>query len=187
MNLLPVLEGILFLSGEEGMTSIDIQVLLDIDDKEFDKLINNLKESYNNENRGIQLEYLGNKWKLTTKKEHREYYEKMTNKEVNSNLSPATLEVLAIIAYNQPVTRIKVDEIRGINSSHLVRKLLLKNLIEECGKSDGPGRPNLYRTTDFFLDSFGLKTLDELPQLKEVEISDEEKNLFESKYKETCQ
>lgn len=185
MELLPVLEGILFLSGEEGITDIRLQELLLIKEEELSNLINELKKTYQDKNRGITLEYYGNKWKLTTKKEHRDYYEKMVSDEVNDTLSPSALEVLAIIAYNQPVTRTLVDEIRGINSSHFIRKLLLKNLIEECGKSDAPGRPNLYRTTDFFLDSFGLKTIEELPELKEVEITDEEKNLFESKYKET--
>lgn len=185
MNLIPIIEGILFLVGDEGIEFDKLKEILDIEEEKLKELLRDLINTYKDPNRGIKLEYLGNKFKLTTKKEHKEYYEKLTNDEINSTLSPAALETLAIIAYNQPITRIKVDEIRGINSSHQIRKLLLKNLIQECGKSDSPGRPNLYSTTDLFLDYFGLQTIDELPVLEEVELDEEEQNLFESKYKET--
>ena len=105
-------------------------------------------------------------------------------KEANSLLSNAALETLAIIAYNGPVTRVEVDEIRGINSSHLVRKLLLKNLIKDVGRSDKPGRPILYNVTENFLDYFGLQSIEDLPKIEEKVEEDLEKDLFESKYKE---
>ena len=91
---------------------------------------------------------------------------------------------LAIIAYNEPITRIQIDEIRGINSSQMVRNLIAKGLIENSGKSDLPGRPNLYKTTDFFLDYFGINSLNQLPQIELPDSDDTETNLFESKYKE---
>lgn len=184
MNLLPVIEGILFLVGDEGIKLEELKNVLDIEEEKLKELIKELKEDYESPNRGIKLEYLGNRLKLVTKKEHKEFYETLVNEEINSNLTPASMEVLAIIAYNQPITRVKVDEIRGTNSSHLVRKLLLKNLIKDLGKSDAPGRPILYGTTDQFLDYFGLKTIEELPALEEIKVEDEEKDLFESKYKE---
>lgn len=185
MDLLPVIEGILYLVGDEGISFDELKNILNIEEEQLNELIDTLKEEYSSPKRGIKIENLGNKYKLTTKKEHKEYYEILTNEEINSSLSPSAIEVLAIIAYNQPITRVKVDEIRGINSSHLVRKLLLKNLIKDLGKSDSPGRPIIYGTTDQFLDYFGLKNIDELPPIEEIEINDEETDLFESKYKET--
>jgi len=185
VNFKPVIEGILFLVGSEGIDLNQLKDILEIEDDKLLKTLEELKEDYKKEDRGIKIEMLGNKLKLTTKKEHKEFYERLTEEEISSCLSPAALEALVIIAYNQPITRVKLDEIRGVNSSHLVRKLLLKNLIKEVGKSDTPGRPNLYGTTDQFLDYFGLKTIEDLPKIEEEEIVDEEKNLFESKYTET--
>lgn len=102
----------------------------------------------------------------------------------DNTLSQAALETLAIIAYNEPITRIVVDEIRGINSSHMIRKLVSMDLIEEKGRSDSAGRPILYGVTDKFLDYFGLANTSELPKIEEIEVDDTEKDLFESKYKE---
>lgn len=184
MELLPILEGILFLVGDEGISFEKLKQILNIEDLDLNNLIDCLKEDYNSDKRGIKLEKLGNKFKLTTKKEHKKYYELLTDVEVNSALSNAALETLAIIAYNQPITRVKVDEIRGINSGNLIRKLVLKNLIKEIGKSDGPGRPILYGITDEFLDYFGLDNIDELPKIEKIEVDEDTTNLFDSKYKE---
>lgn len=185
MNFTPIIEGILFLVGSDGISFSELKEILEIDDDTLNKELKKLKENYESEERGIKIENLGNKLKLTTKSEHKKYYERLTEEEISSALSPAALETLVIIAYNQPITRIKVDEIRGVGSSHLIRKLLLKNMIKELGKSDAPGRPNLYGTTDQFLDYFGLSTIDELPELEEIEEDIDEKNLFESKYTES--
>lgn len=184
MNKCAIIEGILFIVGEEGVTLDKIKEILEIEDEELNSLIDEIKEEYKKENRGINLVILGNKLKLTTKKEHHEYYEKL-RLEDDSILSQAALETLAIIAYNGPITRVKVDEIRGINSSHMIRRLLSRDLIKEMGKSNDPGRPNLYGVTDQFLDYFGLSTIDELPKLEEIEDIDSEEDLFESKYKES--
>ena len=109
----------------------------------------------------------------------------MVKIEESSTLSGAALETLAIIAYNQPITRVEVDEIRGVSSVHHVRKLLLKNLIREMGKSDLPGRPMSYGVTDEFLDYFGLSSIEDLPKIKIEDISENEQvDLFGSKYKE---
>lgn len=179
-----ILEGLLFVMGDEGIELDKIKSVLDITDNELQNVINDLKNEYENYNRGLRVEEFGNKIKLTTKKEHKEYYEKLVAEESNSMLSNAALETLAIIAYNGPVTRVEIDEIRGINSSHLVRKLLLKNLIKDVGRSDAPGRPILYQITDDFLDYFGLTTIEDLPKIEEKIIEDTETDLFESKYKE---
>ena len=184
MNLKAVLEGLLFVVGEEGLSLNQITELLEISDDELKKIVGELSVDYSDSNRGIVLKVLGNKLKLTTKEEHKEYYEKLIEIQ-DTELSQAALETLAIIAYNEPVTRIKVDELRGISSSHMIKKLLSRDLIEERGRSEAPGRPILYGVTDQFLDYFGLSNISELPKLEEVEIEDEETDLFESKYKET--
>lgn len=183
MNFKAVLEGLLFVSGEDGLSLETLINILEIDKEKVINLIKELDEDYNKDDRGLKLEYFGEKIKIVTKKEHSEYYKKLIGEEANEPLSPATLETLAIIAYNEPVTRIMVDEIRGVNSAHLVRKLVFKNFIHEVGRSDLPGRPILYGVTDQFLDYFGLKSTKDLPELKEIE-EPEETELFNSKYKE---
>lgn len=184
MNKQAVLEGLLFISGSDGLAIEDICDILNINDTEGNELITSYRNELLKENRGLQLEYFGNRLKLTTKKEHKLYYEKLVEVEKNTELSQAALETLAIIAYNEPLTRVAVDEIRGVNCSHLIRKLVSLNLIYECGKADTPGRPVLYKTTKEFLDHFGLAKIEDLPKLEEVEITEEETDLFQSKYKE---
>ncbi len=184
MLMKAIIEGLLFVSGEDGLT---LEELKNITEKSIDEIKNLIKElykDYESSDRGIQIEYLGNHFKLTTKSEHKDYYKKLIKNEENSPLSQSALEVLAIIAYNNPITRIGIDNIRGVNSSYIVRKLLIKGLIEDVGYSDLPGRPKLYNVTPKFLDYFGLGSLDELPKFENEDIEDEEKNIFESKFKE---
>ena len=119
-----ILEGLLYVQGDEGLTIEDVENILNISEEEAKILINNLKKEYENENRGLRINYLGNTFKLTTKQEHKEYYQKLLENPRTNTLSTAALEVLAIIAYNEPITRVKVDEIRGVESSHIVRNLL---------------------------------------------------------------
>lgn len=185
MNLKGVLEGILFVVGDEGITLTKICEILNISMEEAKNLLKELKTSYENEERGIRISYLGDAFKLTTKKEHKEYYEKLVENPDNNLLSPSALEVLAIVAYNQPITRVEIDEMRGIASSHMIRRLVAKGLLKEAGKSTMPGRPNLYKTTSDFLDYFGLATLSDLPEIDMTKKEpEEEKELFTSIYKE---
>jgi len=179
MNLVGVLEGLLFVVGDEGVTLKDICEILNVNDTVARELLTTLKQEYESNNRRIKISFLGDAFKLTTKKEHKEYYQKLvTTKE--SVLSQSQLEVLAIVAYNEPITRIEIDEIRGISSAYIVKKLLSKDLLRVVGKSDLPGKPNLYRTTKEFLDFFGLATLNDLPEIVNIE-KDEEENLFKKK------
>ena len=178
-----VLEGILFLIGDEGISLSKLEDILEIDN--VNELIEKLKQEYESSDRGLTIETFGEKYKLTTKKEHKKYYEKLVEREKNEELSQAALETLAIIAYNSKVTRSYVDEIRGVDSSYQIRKLVYRNLVHEVGRSDLPGRPILYSVTDEFLDYLGIKSLDELPKLEEVEVSDDVvSDLYTSKYKE---
>lgn len=180
---LPALEGLLFIVGEDGLSIEKIESILEVSYEELKELIKQLCDTYNDPSRGLQLLVLGNKLKLTTKKEQKEYYERLVEED-DSALSQSALETLAIIAYNEPVTRVMVDEIRGIGSSHTIRKLISKNLIKEVGRSDAPGRPILYGVTDEFLDHFGLSSVSELPTLSEIKKEEVEEDLYHTRYQE---
>ncbi len=180
-----ILEGLLYVQGDIGLTLKEVMFILELNEQEAKELVYRLKTLMEQENRGLRLSYLGNTFKLTTKQEHKEYYEKLLESPTTHTLSQAALEVLAIIAYNEPMTRNKVDEMRGVESVYVIRKLLAKGLIKEAGKSDLPGHPILYKTTDDFLDYFGLSSKEELPDINKIEFTDsEEKDLFHSNYKE---
>lgn len=189
MNKLAVLEGLLFVVGEEGLTFDQIEDVLEINEEESKNLVKELKSRYEEDDRGLRIDFLGNRFKITTKFEHKEYYQKLIENPTTNFLSQAALETLAIIAYNEPVTRIQVDKLRGVASSQMIRKLVAKGFIKEVGRSDMPGRPILYETTSEFLDYFGLPNIDALPDMsnfiKEAETEDkEETDLYTSKYKE---
>ena len=184
MNKLGILEGILFVVGDEGINLKNLCEIMNIDIDEAKALLLKLKESYESDERGIRISYLGDAFKLTTKECHKEYYQKLVENPDTNTLSPSSLEVLAIIAYNQPITRVEIDTMRGVSSNHIIRKLVAKGLIKEAGKSKMPGRPNLYRTTSEFLDCFGLSSLNELPELEEEQVEDNKSELFTSTYKE---
>ena len=164
--MLSALEGLLFIIGDEGLTLKDISSILEINEDETKKLIKELYNELNQDTRGIELEYFGERFKLTTKAKHAKYFEKLVKNEQNNKLSDAALEVLSI------------------SSAYIVRKLVLKNLIEECGKSEDIGRPTLYKVTNQFLNYFGLTSIKELPKIKEIEKKEENDNLFETKYHE---
>ena len=180
---LGILEGILFVQGDEGSNLSTLCQIMNITETEAKDLLLNLKKSYEEKNRGLRISYLGDAFKLTTKSEHKEYYEKMVVNPETNTLSQAALEVLAIVAYHQPITRLEIEELRGVSCTHTLRKLLAKGLLKEAGKSDMPGRPNLYKTTSEFLDYFGLATIEDLPKM-EIDIDDKETELFTSIYKE---
>lgn len=184
MNKEGILEGLLFAVGDEGLTLEQICDILSLTNAEAKDLLLNLKKSYESDLRGIRISYLGNAFKLTTKKEHKEYYQKLIENPETNTLSQAALENLAIIAYHQPITRIEIDEMRGVSNAHIIRKLIAKGLIKEVGKSTMPGRPNLYGTTSDFLDYFGLSTIADLPKLPEETPKESETELFTSIYKE---
>lgn len=180
-----LIEGLLFVKGSDGLSLEELINYTGADIVDIKNSIKELYEDYQKEDRGIQLELLGNKYKLTTKEIHKEFYKKLTFEEENSNLSQSALETLAIIAYNEPITRIEIDEIRGVNSTYVVRKLLLKNLIQEVGRAELAGHPRLYGVTNDFLDYFGLSSVKDLPELQPIEEKEQqESNLFDSKYKE---
>ncbi len=177
--MIGVLEGLLFVVGDDGLSLKQIMDILNVDKDEAYRLINELEKLYEDNNRGLHIQILGDSFKLTTKKEHRQYFEKLLVNSESNRLSDSALETLAIIAYNEPITRIKVDEIRGVMSGQIIRKLVAKGLVKEDGRSNLPGRPILYRTTNEFLDYFGLKDISELPKLN-MEYQTPEVDLYDS-------
>ena len=185
-----VLEGLLFVVGEDGLTIDQIIDVLGIEEEQAKAVLMELKKDYEDENRGLRIDFLGNRFKLTTKFEHRSYYQKLIENPDTNVLSQSALETLAIIAYNEPITRVEIDKLRGVGSVQMVRKLVAKGFIKEVGRSDLPGRPILYETTSEFLDYFGLATIDDLPDMRdfleenESVEEDNESDLYTSKYME---
>ena len=175
-----VIEGMLFLSGDEGIDIHKLIEVLGVSKEEFDQALEELKQDYYSESRGIRIEHIEDQLKLVTKKEHKDYYEKYFSFDIDTTLSTSALEVLAIVAYNEPITRMEIDEIRGVDSSYQVRKLLSKKLIESKGKSELPGKPNQYGITNTFLEYFGLSSKEDLPKI-EMNESVEDVDLYESK------
>lgn len=179
-----VIEALLYVCGDEGLTLEELSNILEKPIDECKEMVLNLKEKYINEDRGLRINYLGNSFKLSTKEEYSPYFKKLVESPRNNTLSDQALETLAIIAYNEPITRVMVDEMRGVDSVYIMRRLLARGLIKECGKSDLPGKPTLYKTTDLFLDYFNLASKDDLPKIEINNEEDSEKDLYTSNYKE---
>lgn len=162
---LAILEGLLFLTGDDGLTIAQAADALSISAERCEALFTKLKAYYADESRGFEVSHFGGIYRFLSKAYVHPYAEKLFQITKTERLSPAALETLAIIAYKQPVTRVEIEEIRGVGADMMLRKLLARNLIKEEGRSDAPGRPILYSVTDEFLDSFQLLSLDELPEL----------------------
>lgn len=184
---LEIMEGMLFLVGDEGLSVKEVANVLEIDKKTATTLLDELQEVYASKTlQGIQLVNFGGRFKLSTNPNHFIYYQKMVEQS-SANLSNAALETLAIIAYNQPITRTAIEDIRGVGCDAMIRKLAAKALIKEVGREDTPGMPILYGVTDEFMDAFALTSLEELPDLSDVVEVDSQDDLFNTKYREDNQ
>ncbi|SFA48060.1 segregation and condensation protein B [Parageobacillus thermantarcticus] len=182
-----IVEGLLFAAGDEGLSLQQIAAVLEVEEEQARAIIHMLKDEYDQQKRGIQLIELAGVFQLATRKEHAPYLKKLVESPSSTSLSQAALETLAIIAYRQPITRAEIEEIRGVKSDKPIQTLIAKALIKEVGRAEGTGRPILYGTTKEFLDYFGLKTLEELPPLPELQEDDElekEADLFFEKFEE---
>lgn len=178
---LGILEGLLFAVGDEGISTQQLEYVLDVNEVEIKSLLIELRERYSSISSGFDIIEVAGVYKMTTKKDHAIYLKRLIQNPNQRGLTNAALEVLAIIAYRQPITRHEIENIRGASSDNVLRKLLTFSLIEEAGRLEGPGRPILFRTTDDFLDYFGIKTLEELPELPFVASDfnlEEETDLF---------
>lgn len=176
MNNLQQIESLLFISGDEGISLTDLENITGFMRPAITLMLDKLEQKYADDpESALILLNSDSTYRLATKKELAPIVKRYFEVPLTTPLSPALLEVLAIIAYRQPITRIEIDDIRGVQSSASIQKLILRNLIEEKGRLDAPGRPFLYATSNYFLDYFGLTSLDELPELSEqAEIDPQE-------------
>ena len=164
-----IIEAILFSAGRI-VNKNELIMNLEISEEELEKVIQKLQQKYDNEESGIELIKIENGYQLCTKKELYEYIYPVIDKRTKPNLSNAALETLAIIAYNPRITRAEIESIRGVSADGAVYKLLEYGLIEEAGKTDLPGKPMSYKTTNEFLKMFGYSTLNDLPELPRYKL-----------------
>lgn len=167
------IEAMLFVSGEP-LPAKELMANLEIDNKLILEIINEMMEEYKKEDRGLRLIEINGGYQLVTKEENSDYIQKLLKKNRKHSLSQASIESLAIIAYKQPITRIDIDEIRGVKSESALQRLVERSLIREVGRLEVPGRPILYGTTEEFLRQFGLHDLKELPSLDLYAVEEEE-------------
>ena len=164
-RMLAILEGLLFLCGDDGLSIEQAAASIDATEEYVAELFDELQKYYLQESRGIEIARFGEKYRFLSKAAIHDAAKKLFQTSTEAKLSNAALETLAIIAYKQPITRVEIEEIRGVGADVMLRKLVARGLIQEDGRSEAAGRPILYSVTDEFLDSFKLLSLDELPEL----------------------
>ncbi|RUT36122.1 SMC-Scp complex subunit ScpB [Paenibacillus zeisoli] len=185
-----IIEGLLFLAGDEGLTVKQLAEVLDQRSEVIVDALKDMKKSFKKAGRGLQIISIAGGYQLATLPEHAPYFEKLAYSPSRSSLSQAALETLSIIAYRQPITRIEIEEIRGVKSERAIHTLVNKDLIEEVGRAEAIGRPILYGTTKAFLDYFGLGSLVDLPEMDQFENTEnleEETQLLFQKLEEQQQ
>lgn len=190
INWKGIVEALLFAAGDEGLSLKQLTSVLEMAELQTKEVLQDLKEYYEENERGLQLVEMAGVYQLATKKEHSDYIKKLVESSGSGGLSQASLETLAIIAYKQPITRTEIEEVRGVKTDRPLQTLITKALVKEVGRAEGAGRAYLYGTTKEFLDYFGLKTLEELPALgasTEENFEQGEADLFFEKFQETLE
>ncbi|MBQ3385366.1 MAG: SMC-Scp complex subunit ScpB [Erysipelotrichaceae bacterium] len=178
-NMEAVTEGILYVVGDDGITVAQLAETLEMSVEETQQLLDKMMIDYTeNDARGIEMVNYGGRYKLVSKAVSHPYCQKLFESTETRPFSQAALETLAIIAYKQPITRVEIEEIRGVSCDMMIRKLLARNLIREAGRLEVAGRPFTYEVTEQFMDTFKLKSLDELPELPEYGKAREDEELF---------
>ncbi|MBR3347329.1 MAG: SMC-Scp complex subunit ScpB [Solobacterium sp.] len=173
-----VLEGLLFIVGDEGITAEQAATALDITPELATEYFDDLMKEYTDDNHGIEIASFGGVYRFLSKAFVHEYAKRLFQISKQNVLSQAALETLAIIAYKQPITRVEIEEIRGVGADMMLRKLLARDLIKESGRSEAAGRPILYEVTEEFMNSFKLLSLKELPELPQFNTEEESEELF---------
>lgn len=164
------LESLLYLAGDTGVEQANLCQLLEIEAPALRELAKKLTQKLSeDENSGLQVSLIKDTYKMTTSYDVAEVVEKYYQKDLSKTLSQSALEILAIVAYRQPITRVEIDEIRGVNSAGAIQTLIWRGLVKTSGKKDVPGHPNLYVTTDYFLQYFGYESLADLPVIEDFE------------------
>ncbi|AIG65668.1 SMC-Scp complex subunit ScpB [Weissella tructae] len=165
------IEAILFVAGDEGVSVAEMSAITGFSFSAIAQILDDLAEHYvADEHSSLDLLQTDDRYQLVTKVELADTVRRYFTVPLTTSLSQASLEVLAIVAYKQPITRIGIDEIRRVQSQATLQKLMLRNLVEIKGRSKEIGRPNLYGTTDYFLNYFGLNQLTDLPPLGEIDL-----------------
>ncbi|HIX43212.1 MAG TPA: SMC-Scp complex subunit ScpB [Candidatus Kurthia intestinigallinarum] len=185
-TLMSKIESLLFVIGEDGLTLHQLAQLTDSEPTELQEALSELKARYDHdEARGIMLKELAGTYQLISKPANAEVIEKLVENPPAQSLSQAALEVLAIVAYKQPITRVEIEDLRGVKCERPLHTLNQKLLIQEVGRVEGTGRAILYGTTTEFLNYFGLNRIEDLPPLEVEEFDiEEEQDLFMSKFQE---
>lgn len=178
-NIEAIVEGLLYIVGEDGVKVEQICQAIDKSVEDTKVILSNIQHKYASEIFGIELVGYGSVYKFVSKKDVYPYAQQLFQTQKNNTLSQAALETLAIIAYKQPITRVEIEELRGVGAEMMLRKLEARNLIREAGRSEAAGRPILYEVTEEFMDSFKLYTLNELPDLPEYNKDEGNENLFD--------
>ncbi|WP_338753060.1 SMC-Scp complex subunit ScpB [Leuconostoc mesenteroides] len=173
MNNLSQIEALLFVSGDEGISVKNMSIITGFDRSAIQGLLEELVLKYDTDlSSALQIRESDDVYRLVTKPELGGTVKQYFDSPVNATLSQAQLETLVIVAYKQPITRVEIDTIRGVQSSGTLQKLALRQLVHEVGRKDEPGRPIMFATTDEFLDYFGLKSIEELPPLPDFNMLD---------------
>lgn len=177
-KMMAVIEAVLFAFGDSVEIS-RLSYVLEAGESEIRGLIAKMNDAYGKSGRGIYIAELENSFQLCTKPELYEYLIKVVKAPRKYVMSDTLLETLSIIAYKQPITKLEIEKIRGVNCDHTVNRLVEFNLVQELGRLDAPGRPLLFGTTEEFLRTFGVKSLGELPELGPEQIEDFKKQAQE--------
>lgn len=185
-RLIGMIESLLFIAGDEGLTMKQLLMLTEQQDAEVEEALEQLLSSYElRQTSGITLKQFGGAYRLVTKAAYANDIKRLLENPLPQAITKASLEVLAIIAYKQPVTRVEIDDLRGVKSDGPIQTLISRGFIMEKGRSEGTGRAILYGTTDLFLDRFGLGSLEGLPPLLlEEEGGQEDTDLFMTQFQE---
>ena len=170
-NIKSIIEAILFAAGGQ-VNEKELMMTLELPKDDLENIIISMQEDYKNQNRGIEILKVDDSYQLCTKKELYEYIYPILDKRSKPNLSNASLETLAIIAYNPRITRAEIESIRGVSADACIYKLLEYGLIQEAGKADLPGKPMTYTTTNEFLKMFGYSSLNDLPELPRYKLDE---------------
>ncbi len=178
-NFEAIVEGLLYIVGEDGARVEQLAMAIDKSLEDTKIILENIQNKYASELYGIELVCYGSIYKFISKKAIYPYARELFGTSHQNTLSQAALETLAIIAYKQPITRVEIEELRGVSADVMLRKLQARNLIREAGRSEAVGRPILYEVTEEFMDSFKLYTLNELPDLPEYNKEEDSDNLYE--------
>ncbi|WP_062913468.1 SMC-Scp complex subunit ScpB [Pediococcus damnosus] len=187
MSNIEKIEALLFVSGEDGLSLSDLSEMTGFMRPAVSTMLEKLAKKYKEDSdSALTLLHFGNNFRLATKPETSDVIKNYFDAPQLTKLLPASLEVLAIVAYKQPITRLEIDDIRGVQSGTILQKLTIRNLIKEAGRLDEPGRPILYATTDYFLDYFGLNAIDQLPALPNIQPdnSSDTKDLYLKQFNE---